>query len=101
MDARNGGQAPDQHRQIAPHQRLAAGHTQLIDSQPHGDAREPLDLFEAQDLAARNELDAFLRHAIEAADIAAVGDTDPQIGMDAAVRVNQWGGVHRHAVSVS
>jgi hypothetical protein len=82
-DARNGRQTPDQHRQIAPHQRLAAGDAEL-DAQPHGDAREALDLLEAQDLARARRTPRPLRHAVEAADVAAVGDADAQVVVNAA-----------------
>src|ERR1700680_4046828 len=75
----DGGQAPDQHRQVAAQQRFAAGDPQLADTQRNGDPHEALDLFEIEDLAALDELHAGFRHAVEAPDIAAVGDTDPQV----------------------
>ena len=55
-----GGQPPDQLRQVAPHQRFAAGDAQLGDAQRDRDAHEALDLFETQNLAARHELHARL-----------------------------------------
>jgi len=84
---------PDQLRQIAPHQRFAPGDPQLDDPQPRGDAREALDLLEIQDLAALDELDVVLGHAVEAADVAAVGDADAQVVVEAAVanRRAAWG----------
>ena len=37
-----------------------------------------------------HELHVRLRHAVEAADIAAVGDADAQIVVDAAERIDEW-----------
>ncbi len=70
----------DQYGQIPPDQRLAAGDPQLGDAQLYRHAHEPLDLFETSaDSRAVHELHALFRHAVEAADIAAVRDADPQI----------------------
>ena len=76
--------------QIGPHQRLAAGQPQLVDAQRGRHADEPLDLLEREDLAPRHEPHVLVRHAIEAADIAAVGDADPQVRVNAAERVDKW-----------
>src|SRR5437870_10549342 len=77
----------DQHRQIAAHQRLATRYSQLIDAESNRNAHEALDLFEIQDLAPRHELDVALRHAIEAADVAAIGDADAEIVVSPAVGI--------------
>ena len=53
-----------------------------------GDADEPLDLLEREQACARQEVDR-LRHAIDAADVAAVGDADPQVVVDPAEGVDQ------------
>ena len=100
LDARNGGQAADQHGQVAAHEGLAAGDAQLADSQAHGDAHEALDLFEIQNLAALHELHAGFRHAVEAADIAAVGDADAQVVVNAAEGIDEWSGVHHFTASM-
>ena len=63
------------------------GDPQLVDPEPGGDAHEAFDLFEIQDLGAADELHVRLRHAVEAADIAAVGDADAQVVVNAAERV--------------
>ena len=47
------------------------------------DAGEALDLLEGQDLAARDPLHPLLRHAVRAAEVAAVGDGDAQVAHDA------------------
>ena len=79
LNPRNGRQPPDQYRQIAPHQRLSAGDPQLADSQPDGHAHEAFDLFKVQNLAALHKMHTRLRHAVKAADVAPVGDTDAQV----------------------
>ena len=83
------GQRGDQSVEILPHQRLAAGQSQLVDAQLRDDANESLDLLERENFVARLELHVFVRHAVEAADIAAIGDADPQIGVHAAERVDE------------
>src|SRR5207302_4845293 len=44
LDARDGGEARDQHGQVAAHQWLATGDAQLADAEARGDAGEALDL---------------------------------------------------------
>ena len=47
----------------------------------HGaDASDAGDFLKCQDLFARKRLNPLRRHAVDAPEIAAVGDTDPQIG---------------------
>ena len=53
------------------------------------DAHEAGDLLERENLVARQEPHVLVRHAVEAADIAAVGDADPQARVHAAERVDQ------------
>ena len=48
-------QHPHQPRQVAAHQRLAAGQANLVDAQRGGDADEARDLLEGQQLAAVHE----------------------------------------------
>ena len=82
----------DQQRQVVPHQRFAAGEPNLVDAQPGHDAHEPLDFLEREQLMARLELHVLGRHAIEAANVAAIGDADPQVRVHAAEGVDQWCG---------
>ena len=59
----------------------------------HGGADEALDFLEAQDLGAVHELHAFFGHAVEAADVAAVGYADAQVIVDTAETVDErWYG---------
>ena len=78
----------DQAHDVPPYQRLAAGEPEL----PHPAADEgggdPVDLLEGQDLLFRQKGHVF-RHAVNAAEIAAVGHRDPEIGDLAAERIDQ------------
>ena len=83
LDARHGGEHRDQPVQLASHERLAAGEAHL--RHPVGDERrrQPRDLLEGQDLRARQEgvvrAEGLARHAVGAAEVAAVGDADAQV----------------------
>ena len=89
-DAGNPDEHPHQPRQVAAHQRLAAGETDFVDPQWRGDADEVGDLLEGEQLGPVHEHD-LLRHAVDAAEVAAVGDADAQVVVDAAERVHKWG----------
>ena len=80
-------QPRDEARQIAAQQRLAAG-------QPHPghpfadeDAGQAIDLLEAQEIRARQPHVLRLGHAIEAAQVAAIGDRHAQCAQWAVERV--------------
>ena len=77
--ARLGDQQPDQRRQIAPQERLAAGEPDLVDAQVHEGVDQRADLLEVEDLLARQPDVLLFRHAVGAAQVAAVGHRDPQI----------------------
>ena len=76
-------QSGDQELEIAAQERLAARDPQLLHAEVDEDARDPLDLLEREELAARQEAvlvaEDLLRHAVDAAEVAAVGHRDPQI----------------------
>ena len=76
-------QALDQHLEVAAQERLAARDPDLLDAVRDERAREPLDLLEAEELLAVHEAVAatedLLRHAVDAAEVAAVGDRDPEV----------------------
>ena len=61
----------------------------LRDPQRNRDAHEAFDFLKRQDFLARLELHALFRHAIKAADIAAVRDADAQVVVDAAESVDK------------
>ncbi len=73
----------DQDLEIATQQRLSAGDPELLHAELHEHARDPLDLLEREELAARQEPvvvpEDLLRHAVDAAEVAAVRDGDPQV----------------------
>jgi hypothetical protein len=83
----------DQVLEVAAQQRLAAGDADLLDALVDEDFRDAHDLLEGQQLLARQEgvivVEDFLRHAIHAAEIAAVGDRDAQVAHAAAAPVDQ------------
>ena len=77
------GEHRDQGLHVAAHERLAAGDPQLGDAEPHRRGGDTLDLAEGEQLLAF-EIDVLapedlLRHAVDAAEVAAVGDRDPEI----------------------
>jgi hypothetical protein len=94
VDALDRRQLLDENRQVAADEGFAPGEANLSETQRHGDAHEPLDLFEGEQLAAIHELHVLGRHAVKAADIAAISDADPQICVHAAEGVDQrqWRG---------
>ena len=78
----------DQRHDPAADQRLAAGKAEL--AHPLGDERgaQPVELLEGEQIGLRQERHV-LRHAIDAAEVAAVGDRNPQIGDRPPERVDQ------------
>ncbi len=91
-------EGPDQRRQVASDQRLAAGDAQLLDAQADEDPCHPLDLLEGQHLVPRQEREVpaedLLRHAVHAPEVAAVGDRDPEVVQGAIEAVARLG-AHR------
>ena len=82
----------DQHRQVGPHRRLAAGQADAVDVEALDEhPRQPLDLLEREQLLARQPLHPLLGHAVRAAEVAAVGDRDAQVAHGAPERVDEVG----------
>ena len=79
---------PHQRHDAAPHQRLAAGQPQLADAARDEGAAQPVEFLQRQQVGLRQERHVF-RHAIDAAEIAAVGHRDAQIGDRPLERVDQ------------
>ena len=81
----------DQPLEVAAHERLAAGDAELLDAERHERLRDPRDLLEAEQLLAVEEAvgaaEDLLRHAVDAAEVAAVGDRDPQVVQRPSQRV--------------
>ena len=64
---------------VLAHQRLAAGQPELAHPHPHEGAAQPVQLLQGQDLRLGQEGHVF-RHAIDAAEVAAVRHRDPKVG---------------------
>ena len=74
--------------QAAAQQRLAAGEAHLGDAEPlDRDADQPDDLVVGEQLVVGQPVQALGRHAVRAAQVAAVGQRDPQVGRDPAEAV--------------
>ena len=100
VDVSERRQLLDEHRQIAPDERLAARDADLLDPAAHEDACDALDLLERQQLVAAQELvvasEDLLRHAVDAPEVAPIGDGDAEIAKRPAEGIGQ-----RHAISVA
>ena len=83
IEAGDRGEHGDQLFQIAPDQRLAPRQADFLDSELSENARKARNLFECQQFFTLEELvilaEHFLRHAIDAAEVAAIGDRDAQV----------------------
>src|SRR6188472_37200 len=92
----------DEPLELAPQERLAAGETDLLDAEGHERPRHPLEFLEREQLLAVHEAvpltEHGLRHAVGAAEVAAVGDRDPQVANRTPECVH---GVHASTVLVA
>ena len=83
LDAGQLREVADQVRQVGAQQRLAAGDAQLLHASAHEHARQSQNLGEVQPLAGLQEtvrlVKGLARHAIRAAEIAAIHDRDTQV----------------------
>ena len=77
---------------VLAHQRLAAGEPQLAHAFFHEDGAQPVEFLEAEQIALRQERHVF-RHAVSAAEVAAVGDRHAQIRDRAAERIDHGAGI--------
>ena len=80
-------QPRDQIRKAAPEERLATGQTNLGDAEADEDIDEGFDLLEVQDVFPRQPHVVLFRHAVAAAQVAPVGDGEPEIAQRAVVPV--------------
>ncbi len=83
VGARQLGEHRDQPLEVAPQERLAAGEADLLHAVRDEQPREADDLLEGQQRRVRQErvllVEHLLRHAVAAAEVAAVGDRDAQV----------------------
>ena len=90
--------AGDDADQAGPQQRLAAGEADLPDAELlHADADQPDDLLVGEHLDLGQPVQALGRHAVGAAQVAAVGQRHPQVGGHPAVPVDQPAGARATA----
>ena len=68
------GEDLDQLAQVPPQQRFAAGEADLVDAQADEDVGQPADLLEMEEVVAGEPDVLVLRHAVLAAEVAAVRD---------------------------
>ena len=95
IDIGKRGQLLDQPLQVLAQQRLAAGQPNFANAELDVDPREPHDFLECQQFRVRKERivapENVLRHAVHAAEIAAVGDRDPQVVHRTAALIDERG----------
>ena len=91
VDAVDLGQHRDQALDVAPQERLSAGQPQLAHARAGEHAGQPRDLLEREQLRAAQELEVMpedlLGHAVDAAEVAPVGDRDAQVAQRAVEAV--------------
>ena len=91
------GQLRHEHRQVGPHGRLAAGEADAVDVEAlHEDPGQALDLLEGEQVLPGQPRHALGRHAVRAAEVAPVGDRDPQVADGTAEGVDQVVGIPVH-----
>ena len=88
-------QPADQTRKVATNQGLSPGQSDRVDTQRDEDADQPLHLLEAEDLGRFHPPQPLGRHAVLAAEVAAVRDRDTQVLYSPTVPV-----LERHAQPV-
>jgi len=81
--------------EIPSDQRLAAGQSDVMHAHRREKRDQPRDLLEREDLLAVQPGQALGRHAVLAAEVAAVGDRHAQIADRSAVTVFEWFERHR------
>ena len=81
-------QATQEIDNATPHERLAPGDAQLAGAPGHENRTKPVQFFDGQELATRQELHG-VRHAVGAAEVAAVRHRDAEIGDRPPERVDQ------------
>ena len=91
LEAGEGLEPPHDVQQVLADQRLAAGQSHPPDAEAHQGADDRLDLIRREEVAVAEGEVGVLRQAIGAAQVAAVGHRDPQVGEPAAESVDQAG----------
>ena len=79
----------DQTRELLADQGLATGQPYVLDPEPDQQGHEAFDLLEREHLVTLEPGQPVGRHAVLAAEVAAIGDRDAQVGDRPAVGVDQ------------
>ena len=98
VEAGIGGQHLDKHWQVAAQQRLAAGEADFLHPQLGKQANQGVHLLERQQVLARQPDVLLFGHAVLAAQVAAVGDGEAQVGhgpVEHVGEVGSWGHDYR------
>jgi hypothetical protein len=102
FDARNRRQQRDQLLGIPAQQRFAAGEPDLLNAVRCEEAHQPGDFLERQQFVARQEwvvaAEYRLRHAVGAAEVAAVGDRYAQVAQPASAGIDEDGVAHVRSI---
>ena len=86
------GQLLDQHGEVGPDRRLAAGEADAVEAEAlDAHLRDPGQLLVGEQLVAGEPRHPLRRHAVRAAEVAAVGDRDAQVAVDPAEAVDEVG----------
>ena len=106
MSTPSGASSCDEPGHVRPHERLAAGDADRLEAEAlDADPGDPGDLLVGEQLLAGQPLHPLFGHAVGAAEVAAVGDRDPQILDAPRERIDQGNrrrpvpdGAERHRV---
>src|SRR3989442_14484040 len=91
----------DERRQAAPQQRLTTREADLVHAELDEDVDEAADLLEVEDLLSRQPDVLLFGHAVAAAQVAPIGDRDPEVSERTLARVAEPGGHFGQAVPAS
>ena len=83
------GQPGDEHREPLAHERLPAGDPHCGHTEAPGHASHPRDLVEREELVHAEEREPRLGHAVDAAQVAAIGDRDAKVVVHTPVAVDK------------
>ena len=82
--------------QISANERFSARESNFVDAERCDDAHESFDFLEAEEVGSIHELDVFSRHAIKAANVAAIRHADAQVVVNSAKAIDEcvghWNG---------
>ncbi len=90
------GEESNERGEIAPEQRFAAGQPNLVDAERNEHVDQRADFFEVEDVLARQPGVLVFRHAVFAAQVAAVGDRQAQVSQRTVQDVEHWIGNRRN-----